>query len=200
MAGDLAKAIAAIDAANGDDPNRFGDRALALVHGELATHWIDELVAEPSDALMIAARAHHLRRWELARSDYPAGRAGYLRWRRDNKQVQADAATSIAVSAGYGRTFVDRVAELILRKRLGSDPDTQALEDAACLAFLGTQFDTMVAKLGHSHMVDVVAKTLRKMSLEATMLASRVDLSSQASAVLTDAVGIPLQRPRTAAR
>ena len=37
------------------------------------------------ETLLLAARAHHLRRWELPRDSYPVGRAGYLRWRRDQK-------------------------------------------------------------------------------------------------------------------
>lgn len=186
--GRLADVLATIDLANADDPNRFGDRPLASVHGELASYWLEQLLTTPSDELVIAARGHHLRRWALARSDYPEGRVGYLRWRRDNKQVQADAVTTIAADAGFGRASVARIAELTLRKGLGSDPETQALEDAACLAFLGTQFDSMVAKLGHDHMVEVVAKTLKKMSPAAITLAGRVSLSADATAVLQEAV------------
>ena len=49
----------------------------------------ERLLEAPSDALRIAARAHHLRRWEVPRSSYPEGRAGYLRWRRDQKARHA---------------------------------------------------------------------------------------------------------------
>jgi len=184
----LAAVVAAVDRVNGDDPNLHEGRPLALVHGELATHWVAQLVDSPSGELTIAARAHHLRRWELQRVDYPAGRAGYLRWRRDNKQVQADAVVEIAGALGYGQASADRIASLVLRKGLGSDPETQTLEDAACLAFLGTQFDSMVAKLGHDHMVQVVARTLKKMSPAAIALAADIELSASASAVLSDAV------------
>lgn len=180
--------VRAIDHANEADPNHHDGRPLALVHGELATQWIEQLVANPSDELVIAARAHHLRRWELARADYPEGRAGYLRWRRDNKQVQADAVVDIVGRHGFGQASADRIAELVLRRGLGSDEETQALEDAACLAFLDTQFDSMVAKLGHDHMVTVVARTLKKMSPAAIALAADITLSPEASAVLNDAV------------
>lgn len=181
--------VAAIDRENDADPNLHDGRPLARVHGELASQWVDRLVEAPSDELRIAARAHHLRRWELARSDYPDGRAGYLRWRRDNKQVQADGTVEIAGRLGYDRAATDRIAELMLRRGLGSDPETQVLEDAACLAFLDTQFDAMVAKLGHDHMVQVLTRTLKKMSPAAIGLAAEVQLSSEASAVLAAATG-----------
>jgi len=60
-------AAAAIDAANSDDPTtivvRGREAPLALVHGRLAADWIERLVDEPDEALLLAARAHHLRRW-----------------------------------------------------------------------------------------------------------------------------------------
>lgn len=183
----LREVVAAIDRENDADPNRHDGRPLARVHGELASQWVNRLVDAPSDELKIAARAHHLRRWELARSEYPDGRAGYLRWRRDNKQVQADGTVEIAGRLGYDRAATDRIAELMLRSGLGSDPETQVLEDAACLAFLETQFDVMVAKLGHDHMVQVLARTLKKMSPAAIGLAAEVQLSDEASAVLAEA-------------
>lgn len=185
--GRLAEACHLIDQANAADPNRQDGRPLALVHGELASQWVERLDEAPSDELRIAARAHHLRRWELARADYPDGRAGYLRWRRDNKQLQADAATEIAHNAGYPQATADRITALLLRKGLGSDAETQTLEDAACLAFIETQFDSMLTKLGHEHMVRVVTRTMQKMSPAAIALASDIPLSAGAAAVLGDA-------------
>ncbi len=89
----LETAAAAIDEANAADPNRITVRGttepLALAHGRLAAEWIDRLVPDADDTLKLAARAHHLRRWELPRADYPEGRAGYLRWRRDQKRRHA---------------------------------------------------------------------------------------------------------------
>ena len=76
----LQAALDAIDAANADDPNRTfvrgESRPKELAHSELATEWVRRLDPEASDALLIAARAHHIRRWEVLRSDSPDGKAG----------------------------------------------------------------------------------------------------------------------------
>ena len=180
--------LAEIDRANAADPTLDANgRPLALVQGRLASAWLDLLVDRPSPALAIAVRAHHLRRWELARSDHPPGRAGYLRWRRANKAHQASAASAILTRLGHDEATVQRVAELLTRRRLGTDPEAQIVEDAACLVFLQTAFDAMVARLDHDHLVAIVAKTLRKMSPLAIELAGEIQLSTAGAAVLVDA-------------
>ena len=184
----LTDVLDAIDAANSADPNQHDGQPLALVQGQLATVWLSRLDDNPVPPVIIAARAHHLLRWELARSGYPDGRAGYLQWRRDNKMVQANAAADIMSTHGYGDEAINMVGELLLRKGLGTDPNTQLVEDAACLVFVETQFDEMVERLGHAHMVDVVARTLNKMSPAAIGLAGSIEISPASAAVLTDAV------------
>lgn len=188
MTAQLDDVLADIDIANTADPKRLGDHPLARAQGQLASIWLDQLDPEAPIPVRIAARAHHLKRWEIARSDYPEGRSGYLRWRRDNKQHQANSAADILTNHGYTGETINRVGELLLRKALATDPDTQLLEDAACLVFIQTQFDEMVRRLGEEQMVDVVAKTLRKMSSSAIQLAGSIELSDSATAVLARAV------------
>ena len=60
-------AVAAIDAANADDPTRVmvrgTEQPLALAHGRIAAEWVVLLSPRVDDAVRLAARAHHLRRW-----------------------------------------------------------------------------------------------------------------------------------------
>ena len=108
MSASYEAAVVAIDAANAEDPNhvvvRGDDVPLALAHGRLAAEWIDRLVPDADDTLRLAARGHHLRRWELPRSSYPEGKAGYLRWRRDQKQRHAGLVRLFR--AGFGRLLI----------------------------------------------------------------------------------------------
>ncbi|MEE8474578.1 MAG: DUF4202 family protein, partial [Myxococcota bacterium] len=82
----LAAALAAIDAANRDDPNtlevRGERRPKELAHAELVSEWVRRLRPEASEALLLAARAHHVRRWEIPRDRFSKDRPGYLRWRK----------------------------------------------------------------------------------------------------------------------
>lgn len=164
------RALAAIDHANSADPNRVDGEPRARIEGRRASAWLDRLEAAPSDALAIAARAHHLRRWEVPRADYPSGRAGYLRWRRDNKAHQAASCTELLIGLDGDLALTDRVAELLLRGSLGSDHETQRLEDVACLAFLQTQLDAIAGRLDADHLAAIIAKTKKKMSAEAIEL------------------------------
>ena len=155
----FARAIAAIDAANAESPTGVeGDHAVRV------TEWVRTLRPDAGDELLLAARAHHIRRWTSPRSTYPDGRSGYLRWRRDLHELHAREAGAILTDAGYEPDTVARVQDIIRKKRLASDPEVQTLEDALCLVFIQTQYDELAGKLDDEKMQSVVAKTLAKMS------------------------------------
>ena len=164
----FAAAIAAIDAANADDPARIVvrgvERPKELAHAELVSEWVDRLRPDASEALRLAARAHHIRRWTVPRSSYPQGRAGYLKWRRDLHGVHADEVGGILAGLDYDTVTIERVQEIVKKRNLAKDPDVQVLEDALCLVFIETQFHDLAARTEPEKMVDIVRKTLAKMS------------------------------------
>jgi hypothetical protein len=166
----LAKAIAAIDAVNADDPFTLVldgvERPKEILHAELMTEWVQRLDPAATDEQLIAARAHHLRRWALPRDDYPEGRAGYLRWRTTLKRRHAEDVGAILADVGYGPESVERVQRIIRKDGLGRDPQVQVHEDALCLVFLQTQLDDVAGQLGDEKTIDVLRKTARKMSGE----------------------------------
>jgi len=163
-----ARAIAAIDAANARDPNAIEAAGVAgpkeLVHARMMTAWIERLVPEPGEALLLAARAHHIRRWEVPRSTYPEGRGGYLRWRTDLHRFHAEATAAILADEGYDEATIARVSELLHKRGLGRDPEVQALEDALALVFLETQFSAFAARTDRAKTIDILRRTWRKMS------------------------------------
>jgi len=185
-------AVAAIDAANADDPNTVDVRGqtwpLAEIHGRLATEWVERLRPDADDMVRLAARAHHLRRWEVPRSSYPDGKAGYLRWRRDQKQRHADDVTELLAAAGYADDEIDRVGALIRRDRLSTDPDAQLVEDAACLVFIETQLADMVPRFERDHLLEVIRKTARKMTPAGLAAVGNIDLGDTERQLLTDAL------------
>ena len=187
-------AAAAVDAANAADPTRVVVRGrapepLALVHGHLAAEWVQVLVPDASEELLLAARAHHLRRWELPRATYPEGRAGYLRWKRDQRTRHAADVAGLLVDAGYDALAVERVQALIRRDDLRTDPGAQAVEDAACLVFLETQLADVGARLDHELLLDVLRKTARKMSPAGLAAVADVPLDAAGRQLLADALG-----------
>ena len=188
----IIEAFAAIDAANADDPNTIVvdgvERPKEQAHAEAMTAWVRRLDRDADEGQLLAARAHHLRRWAYPRSVEPEGRVGYLRWRTEAKRRHAAEVGEILTGVGYGDDTVTQVQDLVTKKRLGrgNRPDVdghpdpfQVHEDALCLVFLTTQFDELLEKVGDAKIVDVLARTLAKMGDRGRSEALALDLDER---------------------
>ena len=162
------QAVARIDEANSADPNLLEVDGVAvpkeLTHARLATEWVLHLDPDATELQLLAARAHHLRRWSVPRSDYDEGRAGYLRWRANLKKQHAAEVGEILRACGYDDGEIERVQQLVRKEGLGRDPQVQTHEDALCLVFLQTQLGPVADQLGDDRMVEVLRKSIGKMS------------------------------------
>jgi hypothetical protein len=187
----LRAAEAAIDAANGEDPTVITVRGeqlpLALAHGRLAADWVEQLHPGADETWLLAARAHHLRRWQVPRQTYPAGRAGYLKWRRDQKARHATDVAELLVAAGYDAASIARVQQIIRRDRLATDAAMQALEDAASLVFIETQLAAVAKTMDHDLLIDVLRKTARKLSSTGAAAIPSIPLGAAERALLAEA-------------
>src|SRR5690606_2277342 len=190
----LSAVLAAIDAANADDPHTIVvdgvERPKELAHAELMTDWVRRLAPGCSEAQLIAARAHHLRRWAIPRRDYPEGRAGYLRWRTALRRRHAADVAELMEGAGYGPDEIERVQAIMSKRGLGRDAEAQVHEDALCLVFLETQLDDLVARIDDDgKVVDILRKTAAKMSPAGLEAAAGLRLSPAGSRLLAEALG-----------
>jgi Domain of unknown function (DUF4202) len=184
----FARGVAAIDAANAADPTVIvidgQERPKELAHAELVTEWVRRLDPAPSEPLLLAARAHHLRRWTIPRASYPTGRAGYLTWRRTLHEQHAREVAEILEQVGYDDATVARVQDVVRKRGLGKDPDVQTLEDALCLVFVQTQLRDLAQRLDPDTLPGVIEKTKKKMSDRAIELALGLDLTPDERALL----------------
>src|SRR5882757_9753499 len=109
----LAEVLAAIDAANAQDPSTIeidGWREPAeLVYGMRMSETLSRMAPQASEHLAIAARGQHIERWTSPRKGYPDGRVGYLRWRRDLQDFHARRLGAIMAAAGFGADEIGRV-------------------------------------------------------------------------------------------
>jgi hypothetical protein len=164
----FARAIAAIDEANRDDPFTLTLSGVVvpkeLTHAEMATRWVELLRPDAPEALRLAARAHHIRRWERPRDDYPRDRQGYLRWRRDLQVFHAETTAAILRGAGYEGETIERVSAIIRKRGLGRDADVQTFEDALSLVFLETQLHEFGPTVDEEKLVNILRRTWNKMS------------------------------------
>jgi hypothetical protein len=162
------RAIHRFDAENERDPNWVADGAAArpreLVAAERLARWVARLAPDASEALRLAARCQHLRRWEIPRSSHPEGRIGYLEWRKALSRFHAARASEILRDEGYDDETIERVSRINQKKSLKQDADVQTMEDALCLVFLEHEIDDFAAKHDPEKVVDILQKTWRKMS------------------------------------
>ncbi|MEM1416207.1 MAG: DUF4202 domain-containing protein [Myxococcota bacterium] len=188
----LARAFARIDAANAEDPNRDDDGgapvAKELLYGRRMSAELEAFAPEASDAVKLAARAQHIRRWTVPRSDFPMDRAGYHRWRTHLYDVHADAAEAILRDVGYGDEVVGRVRKMLRKKGIKSDPEVQLLEDVICLCFLRHYWAAFAAKHDEEKLVGILQKTWRKMSPEGQAAALRLPLGAADLALVEKAL------------
>ena len=164
----LADVFATIDAANARDPSLVlvdGRREpAALVDGWRMSEALGRLAPDASELLRIAVRGHHIERWTSPRQDYPAGRIGYLKWRKDLAAFHGRQLAAIMTAAGYSPEESERVGTLVRKEGLGFDPEVQTLEDVSCLVFLAHGLQDFMAKTDEDKLARILAKTWRKMS------------------------------------
>jgi hypothetical protein len=189
----LERALAAVDAANADDPHtivvRGEVRPKEQAHAEMMTRWVRRLAPDCSEEQLIAARAHHLRRWSIPRDDFPRDRGGYLRWRTALRRQHAEDVAAIMREAGYDDPAIARVQAIVRKQGLGRDPEVQVHEDALCLVFLETQFDELTDQLhDEPKMIDILRKTAAKMSPAGLAAAHELPYSAAGAALLQRAL------------
>ncbi|MDH3230854.1 MAG: DUF4202 domain-containing protein [Alphaproteobacteria bacterium] len=190
----LEAALAAFDEANADDPNRVEAEGLQwpkeLLYARQMTLWLERFAPDASEALQLAARCQHIRRWDIPRDSYPRDRVGYLKWRTELKHMHARIAGEILEKVGYEADMIARVQLLLKKERLKSDPEAQTLEDVVCLVFLENWFADFSKQHDPDKVVDIVGKTWKKMSPAAhrAALALAGDLPSDARTLVERAL------------
>ena len=188
------RVIRSIDQANGEDPNSEVVDGVAQpkeqLYGMRMQEWVEELDPGASEALRIAARSQHIRRWEIPRSDYPMDRRGYLRWRTTLYAFHADRASEILRDQEYDAETIEHVRTLLQKRNLRTDTDVQTLEDAAALVFLVHHLDDFLERddIAEEKAIDIIRKTWKKMTERGHEAASALALSDESTALLEKAL------------
>ena len=186
-------AVAHFDRANATDPRREpvgGEpQPRELVYARRMTAALERFAPDAPEAVRLAARCQHIRRWTIPRDRYPAGRDGYRRWRTDLGRFHADTAGEILREVGYDDGTIAHVQALVRKERLKADPDAQLLEDVICLVFLQHYLADFAAQHDEEKLTDILRKTWRKMSDRGRSAAREVDLPVELRAMVARAVG-----------
>ena len=163
------EAIVRFDTANAEDPIKevFEGKEYPkeLLYAQRMTAWLDKFEPEASEVLRLAARAQHICRWKIPRSEYPMDRDGYNKWRTTLAKMHGDIAADIMKQVGYDAQMCEQVKTLMLMDRIKqAGRDGQTLEDVICLVFLEFYFAPFAPQYSAPKLTSIVRKTWRKMS------------------------------------
>ena len=185
-------AIELFDKSNENDPNKesFEGKTFSkeLLYANRMTQCLEKFHPEAEEALRLAVRCQHIRRWEIPREDYEMNRVGYLKWRNDLKTFHADKASEILKEVGYEDDLVESVRFLLLKKQLKQNELTQTLEDVICLVFLEFYFEKFSAKYSEEKMINILQKTWKKMSSEGQKAALELHFSAHSQDLVSKAL------------
>lgn len=208
----FSKSLAAIDAAHALDPNKITvngeDVPYELHYAQKCTAYLEKREPDASEALRLAIRAQHFRRWEVPRNTYPMTRIGYHTWRTHLKKRQADLVASILDETYANETredmnFIYRVASLMKKEGLREgDEEASVLEDVACLVFLDDQFEkyakqwdegkgeegTDSVKLEEEKVIGILRKTWAKMTEKGHELALQIPMEGRPKELIQKAL------------
>ena len=191
----LDKVISQIDVMNADDPRRIEvdgeNRSFEHIYAERITDVLQLMYPEASELLRIAARAQHLRRWDIHRDDYETGRDGYNRWRKACREHHVELTGKVMHEHGFDDKDIARVAMFLKKQQLKKDYDSQALENVVDVVFLKYYWDDFKSKYSEyddDKMIDIIGKTLRKMSSEGHEAALALDMPEETRRLVMAAV------------
>lgn len=186
------RALRAIDAAHSLDPTKITvsgqEVPYELHYAQKCTSYLSLRAPDAPDHLKLAIRAQHFRRWEVPRSTYPMTRVGYHTWRTHLKARQAQLVEQILDECRFDATTRKRVAALIRKEGLKDDPETQILEDVACLVFLDDQFAEFEKEHDEAKIIGILKKTWGKMTERGHELALQIPMEGHAKELIEKAL------------
>ncbi|MBM4183158.1 MAG: DUF4202 domain-containing protein [Gemmatimonadetes bacterium] len=127
-------------------------------------HWVRTFDPAASVPLRLAAACQHIRRWEVPRAEYEAGRRGYRQWRSDLAKMHARVAREILTEVGYDQATIARVEALLEKVGLAHDSEVRLFEDAICMVFFENEYADLAQKHDDDKLVDILRRTWGKMS------------------------------------
>jgi len=185
------KAFAQFDSYNSKDPNKEEFKGKShpkeLLYATRMSEGLDLFMPGSPDYLKLAARCQHIGRWEIPRNSYPMDKKGYLQWRNTLKFHHAKIADEILTSCGYDKDTIEKVKFLLLKKELAKNADTQTLEDVICLVFIQYYLDEFAAKHEDEKVIDILRKTMKKMSPHAILDVGNISLPDRIKGLIQQA-------------
>lgn len=188
----LDQAFSHFDVYNYRDPNveEWNGKSFPkeLLYAIRMSERLEKFAPGSPEHIRLAVRCQHIGRWEIPRNTYPMDRKGYLQWRSALKIHHAKIAGDILKTCGYSDEMIAKVRFLLLKKELNRNAETQLVEDVICLVFVEFYLDEFASKHDDDKVVDILKKTLVKMSQRAIDEVSNIRLTPKVTELIRRSV------------
>jgi hypothetical protein len=188
----LEQAFSQFDVYNYRDPNTedWNGKSFPkeLLYSIRMSDRLEKFAPNSPDHVKLAVRCQHIGRWEIARNSYPMDRKGYLQWRNALKFHHAKLAGQILQTCGCDEAMIEKVKFLLLKKELNRNAETQLMEDVICLVFVEYYLHDFAMKHEDDKVIDILKKTLMKMSKHAKDEVSNIKLAPKVAQLISIAV------------
>lgn len=180
-----------IDKAHSEDATQETDGGIVypaeLLYSERMLTILGLVSPESSYAMKLAVQCQHIHRWDVPRSDYTYDRRGYHQWRRVVMDYQLQYTQSLLSRIKMDEDDIQWIVKAIREQENKRNPDGQLIMDTACLVFLKWYMTPFAAKHENEKVVDILKKTMLKMSRNGISLISNLDLPLSAKQMLEQA-------------
>lgn len=164
------RAMTLFDAANAEDPNQEDGQPKEFLYAKRMSDMLERFAPDASEAVRLAVRAQHIRRWTVPRGSYPMTKEGYYAWRTGLYTFHAETAGALMRQAGCDEALIERVMTAVSKRGLKVNPETQLLEDVTDLVFIEHYmlgFAGSKPDYDEEKWLGIVRKTWNKMSAAA---------------------------------
>jgi len=155
-----------------------------LLYGKRMLAILEMVYLDSSYTIKLAVQCQHLKRWGIPRSDYPYDRRGYHEWRRVVMEYQLEQTQLILSNVNIEAVDIQFILNVLRNQGDKSNPDSQIIMDTACLVFLKWYMEAFAIKHESEKVLDILKKTMRKMSETGLYLISRLDLPVSTKQIL----------------
>lgn len=172
-----------------DDYNAADPKGNEVVYAQRMSDRLNKFSPDAAEHIQLAIRCQHIGRWQIPRNTYPDGKKGYIAWRNKLKDHHAEIAGRIMTECGYDQAMIGKVQDLLEKKDLRNNADTQLLEDVVCMVFVEFYLEDFAAKHDDAKVIDILKKTFRKMTPAAIAVATQFDLPLRSKDLLGRSAG-----------
>ena len=160
-----------------------------LLYSKRMMQILELISPSASNQIRIAAQCQHIKRWNVERSLFPMDRKGYHQWRQAVMSYQLEQTKEILLKHKVHEGDIDEIIETLSNQGNKSYPNSQLIEDTACLVFLKWYLEPFAQKHETDKVIDILRKTHRKISETGLEAISKLELSDNVKLLLQQAIG-----------